>query len=388
MNNKIGVLFVGLNGMTANTTVVGKEIVAKKLAPKYGMMTETDLFKKHPLIDPKQICFGGWDLNNRNAYELGLKYKIIEPGLVKKVRKETARVKPMPGIISGHDVDFLKKSDYIKKARGLKEQLELIKQDIIRFRKDNKCRTTIVIFTGSPLKNSEIGRIHQDIKSFKKAVEQNHPEITSGMIYALAAIETGSPFIDFTPNLTLRVPALTAYAKAKNVPLAGKDGNTGQTLMKTTIGQMMKIRNLKISGWYSTNIIGNMDGKVLGIPEHCIEKMNDKKGVLSPILGYDDFDHIVDIRYYLPRGDNKESWDNIDFLGWLGMPMSFKINWLGRDSILAGPLILDLIRLVEYAERKGKGGIQSQLAMFFKNPLGTPARGFFDEYNLLLKAYK
>ncbi|MCF6154490.1 MAG: hypothetical protein E3K36_04395 [Candidatus Brocadia sp.] len=171
------------------------------------------------------------------------------------------------------------------------------------------------------------------------------------------------------------------------VPLAGRDGNTGQTLIKTVLGQMFKIRNLNLNGWYSTNILGNNDGLVLSMPEHRQTKMEDKLGVLEPVLGYNHFTHIVDIHYYPPRGDNKEAWESIDFSGWLGMPMSAKINWLGRDSILAAPLIIDLVRLMEFALRRGECGIQSQLAIYFKHPLGTSARGFSDQYMLLKNYY-
>lgn len=208
------------------------------------------------------------------------------------------------------------------------------------------------------------------------------------MLYAYAAIEENCPFVDFTPNVTLETEALLELADIKNVPLAGRDGNTGQTLMKTVLGQMLKIRNLKLDGWYSTNILGNNDGKVLARNEHAEIKMRDKLGVLEPLLGYGDFDHTVNIEYFAPRGDNKEAWDSIDFLGWLDQSISVKINWLGRDSILAAPLILDLIRLLEYAQREGEKGIQSHLAMYFKNPLGTKTRGFFDQYKLFVDYYK
>nr|MBC8554266.1 inositol-3-phosphate synthase [Candidatus Brocadiales bacterium] len=238
-----------------------------------------------------------------------------------------------------------------------------------------------------PLKAQGTGT-YDNLEGFRKAITNNDEGLTSGMLYAYAAIEENCPFVDFTPNVTLETGALLELADVKNVPLAGRDGNTGQTLMKTVLGQMLKIRNLKLDGWYSTNILGNNDGKVLARNEHSEIKMRDKLGVLEPLLGYGDFDHKVNIEYFAPRGDNKEAWDSIDFLGWLDQSISVKINWLGRDSILAAPLILDLIRLVEYAQRKGEKGIQSHLAMYFKNPLGTKARGFYDQYKVFVDYYK
>ncbi len=384
---KTGVLFIGLNGATANTTVVGTRIFLKGRVPDYGMMTQTALFAAHKLVKLGDLVFGGWDLNSGNAYEAAVRNKVLEEKLINSVKADVKKIRPMKGIVTSHDVDFLKTADNIKKVRNCRQQLAAIIKDIKAFKKANRLDRAVLVFLASPLKCVKLGRIHKDIKALKAAIARNNPGITSGMLYALAAIETDSPFIDFTPNLTLEVPALLDYAVEKKVPLAGQDGNTGQTMMKTLLGQMMKIKNFKLAGWYSTNILGNMDGKVLALPEHCVLKMKDKLNVLNEVLGYGGFDNIVDIHYYQPRGDNKEAWDNIDFLGWLGMPMSFKINWLGRDSILAGPLVLDLVRLLDYAHRRGEGGLQGQLAMFFKHPLGAHVRGFFDEYTLLKDYY-
>ncbi|MBU2573005.1 MAG: inositol-3-phosphate synthase [Elusimicrobia bacterium] len=384
---KIGVLMIGLNGATANTTVVGTKVLLKKLVPDYGMVTQTAVFSGHPLVKLDQLVFGGWDLNSGSAYDAAVRNKVLEEKWLKAVRKDIEKIRPMKGIVTSHDVDFLKSSDNIKPVKNRREQLEAIIKDIRTFKKANRLKTVVIVFLASPLKCVKLGRAHRDIKNLKAAIAGNDPAVTSGMLYALAAIETDSPFMDFTPNITLEVPALVDYAAEKKVPLAGQDGNTGQTMMKTLIGQMLKIKNLRLAGWYSTNILGNMDGKVLALPEHCVLKMKDKLNVLTEVLGYGGFDNVVDIRYYLPRGDNKEAWDNIDFQGWLGMPMSFKINWLGRDSILAAPLVLDLIRLLEYAHRRGEGGLQGHLAMFFKHPLGAHVRGFFDEYTLLRDHY-
>jgi myo-inositol-1-phosphate synthase len=190
-------------------------------------------------------------------------------------------------------------------------------------------------------------------------------------LYAYAGIETGCAFIDFTPNVTLDVPGVQELAVHSGVPIAGRDGSTGQTLMKTLLAEMLQARNLKLEGWYSTNILGNNDGMVLSRPEHREVKMHDKLSVLEPILGYNTFSHAVDITYYPPRGDSKEAWDSIDFIGWFSLPMTMKIDWQGRDSILAAPLVLDLCKHLQFALAKGAIGIQSHLAIYFKQPIGT-----------------
>ncbi len=385
---KIGVLFVGLNGATANTTVAGSIALKKGLTNNCdGMLTETGLFSHLSLAQFNQLIFGGWDVTSRNAYNAAISNRVLESSLIEGLRTELEVLYPWKAVVTEHDVDSTKTAENVMATTSLQEGLDVLKQDIISFKDRYSLDSAIVVYLASPLKHIELCNTHNDLARFRKAIINNDKSISSAMLYALAAIETGCPFVDFTPNVTLKVPALLELAEEKKVPLAGRDGNTGQTLIKTVLGQMFKIRNLRLNGWYSTNILGNNDGLVLSMPEHRQTKMEDKLGVLEPVLGYNHFAHIVDIHYYPPRGDNKEAWESIDFSGWLGMPMSAKINWLGRDSILAAPLILDLVRLLEYALRRGECGIQSQLAIYFKHPLGTSARGFFDQYMLLENYY-
>ncbi|ODS30350.1 MAG: Inositol-3-phosphate synthase, partial [Candidatus Scalindua rubra] len=380
---KVGALIVGVNGATANTTIAGTILQKKGLIPgesfKRGMLTEDDCLNEHDLIDQTQIVFGGWDVNNNDAYEAATINRVLDTVLLQSVKEELRKIRPMKAVHTPHDVDETKASDYSKNGTSLQHRIDSLRKDIASFKRVNGLDEAVVIYLGSPLKAQGTGT-YRNLEKFKKAITNNDEGLTSGMLYAYAALEENCPFVDFTPNITLETAALLELADVENVPLAGRDGNTGQTLMKTVIGQMLKIRNLKLEGWYSTNILGNNDGKVLSRDEHAEIKMRDKLGVLEPLLGYGDFDHTVNIEYYAPRGDNKEAWDNIDFLGWLDQRISVKINWLGRDSILAAPLILDLIKLVEYAQRIGEKGIQPHLALFFKNPLGTKARGFFDQY--------
>lgn len=385
---KIGVLFVGLNGATANTTVAGSLAIKKGLNSNCdGMLTETEIFSHLEFVQFNQLIFGGWDVNGQDAYKAARSSKVLEPWLVEDLRQDLEAIRPWKAVVTAHDVDSAKKAEHVMHASSLQEGLNALKQNILSFKDRHGLNKAIVVYLASPLKQIELNDAHSDLSRLRKAIVNNDASISSAMLYAFAAIETGCPFVDFTPNVTLKVPALLQSAEEKTVPLAGRDGNTGQTLLKTVIGQMFKIRNLRLHGWYSTNILGNNDGLVLSLPEHRQTKMEDKLGVLEPVLGYNHFTHIVDIHYYPPRGDNKEAWESIDFSGWLGMPMSVKINWLGRDSILAAPLIIDLVRLMEFAVRQGEYGIQSQLAIYFKHPLGTSVRGFFDQYTLLENYY-
>ncbi|MCF6148037.1 MAG: inositol-3-phosphate synthase [Candidatus Kuenenia sp.] len=387
-NHKVGVLFVGLNGATANTSVAGSLAIKRGLMnDRNGMLTESDIFSDLALAQFDQFVFGGWDINHSNAYDAARLNKVLERDLIEDLRDELEEISPWKAIITEHDVDYAKKANNILSVNSMEESVNLLKQDILSFKERHNLDRVVVIYLGSPLKQVKEKGFFHELPLFRKAIQNNDESISSAMLYAYAAIESGCPFVDFTPNVTLKVPAILQLAEEKQVPLAGRDGNTGQTLLKTVLGQMFKIRNLKLTGWYSTNILGNNDGLVLSMPEHRQTKMEDKLGVLEPVLGYNHFSHIVDIHYYPPRGDNKEAWESIDFSGWLGLPMSVKINWLGRDSILAAPLIIDLVRLMEFALRSGEYGIQSQLAIYFKHPLNATARGFYDQYMLLQNYY-
>ena len=192
------------------------------------------------------------------------------------------------------------------------------------------------------------------------------------MLYAYAAIKSGIPYANFTPSIAADVPALMSLAEERNVPVAGKDGKTGQTMMKTVIAPALKARSLHVDGWFSTNILGNRDGLALTDPNSLQSKLNTKGGVLDEILGYPVEDHLVDIRYYRPRGDDKEAWDNIDVTGFMGQKMQIKINFLCKDSILAAPLAIEIARVVGLASKREDGGAQEQLSHFFKAPMVKP----------------
>lgn len=387
-NNKVGVLLIGLNGAVANTIVVG--IVSEHVgyaSSRLGMITTSAPFNALSLVAPSRMVVSGWDIFDENAYESALRNTVHEKQLVESVKTSLESITPWPGIRRRQDIDDQLDGAISMEEATPSETVAAIRQDIESFRVKNDLSHIIVLDVSSAEKSWELTPGYDSADSILKKIEDESSDLSSGILYAVAAIQSGCAYVDFTPNLTLLAKGLWELAERHQVPIAGKDGNTGQTLMKTVLARLLRIRNLKLEGWYSTNILGNRDGEVLVRDAHQKAKMTDKQRVLEPILGYSDFDHVVTIDYYPPRGDNKEAWDNIDFLGWFERPMQCKINWLGRDSILAAPMLLDICRLMDFSLRKDLHGIQNQLSLYFKHPINAAEFDFFSQYEHLVRFY-
>jgi myo-inositol-1-phosphate synthase len=281
----------------------------------------------------------------------------------------------------------------VKKGPNKMDLAEQVRADIRRFKQENNLDRLVMIWCGSTEIFMTESDVHQTIEAFEKALLANDVNIPSSMVYAYAALKEGIPYANGAPNLTVDIPALMDLAQKNGCPIVGKDFKTGQTLIKTIIAPGLKARLIGIKGWYSTNILGNRDGEVLDDPESFKTKEESKKSVLDYILQpdlypelYKDLCHVVRINYYPPRGDNKEGWDNIDIVGWLGYPMQLKINFLCRDSILAAPIVLDLVLFLDMAHRAGLSGIQEWLSFYFKSPMH--ARGLYPEHDLFIQLMK
>ena len=374
----INVLIAGINGATANTVIVGTKLGVERELAGGSILASLDPEQLIQFPSIEEIRFGGWDIaDGDDALDVAKNYDIL-PGSV-LARADAVPVKVYRPAVTAHDVKELTGALPILR---MQDQVKEVRDNIKQFATGaDSLSKSIVVYLAAPGK-----LVDKDVLDWKEgdlevALKSDDPRITSGMIYCYAALSEGCGFIDFTPTATLEIRALREMAERLGVPIAGRDGSTGQTLLKSVIGEMMRNRSLKVEGWYSTNIIGNNDGLVLSRPDHAQIKTADKMDVLIPVLGYGDFDHVVDIRYYRPRGDNKESWDVVDFTGWHNQRMSFRIDWMGRDSILAAPLVLDLVRLVHRSMELGRGGLQAHLDIYFKRPLGKGWRPFSHMYN-------
>jgi myo-inositol-1-phosphate synthase len=404
-DGRLGVMLVGL-GAVATTYVAGVENIRRGLGKPVGSLTElatirlgkrTERRSPHirefvPLADLNNIVFAAWDPIPDDAYQSALVAGVLESKHIEPIAGFLKSIKPMPAVFDQSYVKRLSGTN-VKTGKNKRDLAEQLRQDIRSFKKQQGCDRLVIVWCASTEVFIRVGPVHQSLAAFEKAMETDDPAIAPSMLYAWAAIMEGVPFANGAPNLCVDTPALQELADAKGVPIAGKDFKTGQTMVKTVVSPMFKARMLGLSGWYSTNILGNRDGEVLDDPESFKTKEESKLGVLEHILQpsiypelYGAIYHKVRINYYPPRGDNKEGWDNIDFFGWLGYPMQIKIDFLCRDSILAAPLVHDLTLLMDLAQRAGMAGIQEWLSFYFKSPMAAP--GLTPENDLFIQQTK
>jgi myo-inositol-1-phosphate synthase len=345
-----------------------------------------------PLGELNDLVFGGWDIFKDDAYQSASNAGVLSLEDLAKVKPFLSGIKPMK---AAFDPEYVKKLDgpNVKKGKSKYEWALQIKEDIANFKKTNKVSRMITCWCGSTEIFLKAEDVHSTPEKFVEAMKTNHPAIAPSMLYAWASITSGVPFANGAPNLTVDFPAMQQLALEHNVAICGKDFKTGQTLMKTVLAPAFKARMLGLSGWFSTNILGNRDGEVLEDPGSFKTKEESKLGALEFILQpdlypelYSKMFHKVRINYYPPRGDNKEGWDNIDIFGWLGYPMQIKVDFLCRDSILAAPIVLDLVLFLDLAQRAGMRGIQEWLSFYFKSPMTAPK--LYPEHDLFIQLMK
>jgi myo-inositol-1-phosphate synthase len=405
-DGKLGVLVIGLGAVTT-TLIAGVELAKRGQGLPIGSMTQmgtirlgkrTDgrspLVKDFvPLANLDDIVWGAWDVFPDDAYVAASRAGVLEQGKHIEAISDVLRdIRPMKAAFERKYARNLT-GEHTMGDIGKRAMLNAIREDINRFRDEKGVSRLVMIWCASTEVYIEPCEVHATIEAFEKAIDANDERIAPSMLYAYAALLEGVPFANGSPNLAVDMPCLRQFATDKNIPISGKDFKTGQTLMKTVLAPMVKARQLGLSGWYSTNILGNRDGEVLDAPENFKTKEESKLGVLEDILEptknpdlYGDVFHKVQINYYPPRGDNKEGWDNIDIFGWMGYPMQIKVNFLCRDSILAAPLALDLVLYSDLAQRAGLGGIQEWLSFYYKSPQVAP--GLYPEHDLFIQLTK
>jgi myo-inositol-1-phosphate synthase len=404
-HGKLAVLTPGM-GAVATTFFAGIEAIKRGLAKPIGSYTQMgqirlgkrteNRFKKVdeliPLASLDQLVFGGWDLFSENAYESACHARVLEPSLLDQLKEPLSQIVPMSAVF---DQDFVKRlhGTHTKKGKTKMDLALALREDIRNFKKQHSCDRAVMIWCASTEVYTPATEVHRSLKSFEQGLQENDPAIAPSQIYTYAALQERVPYANGSPNVSVEMPCLQELAWEMNTPICGSDFKTGQTLLKTVIAPGLRNRQLGVSGWYSTNILGNRDGEVLDDPGSFKSKEVSKSGVLSDIFSpelypdlYQDLHHVVRINYYPPRGDNKEGWDNVDIFGWLGYPMQIKINFLCRDSILAAPIVLDLALFMDLAKRAQMRGIQEWLSFYFKAPVVQ--KGLHPEHDLSVQLLK
>ncbi len=394
-------------GAVATTLVAGVEAVRKGLAKPIGSLTQmatirlgkrTDgtspLIKDFvPLASLDDLVFTGWDIFPDNMFQAASTAGVLDRDQLEAIKPFLQGIRPLCSVFDQYYVKRLN-GENVKKGKNKRDLAEQVRADIRAFKKETARQ--VMIWCGSTEIFLTPSEVHSSLEAFEKGMEANDINIAPSMIYAYAALKEGVPFANGAPNLTVDLPVMQELSRQNNAPITGKDFKTGQTFMKTVLAPAFKARMLGVSGWYSTNILGNRDGEVLDDPESFKTKEESKLSVLDFILQpdlypdlYKDIYHKVRINYYPPRGDNKEGWDNIDIFGWLGYPMQIKVDFLCRDSILAAPIALDLILFLDLAARTPelRGlGIQEWLSFYWKSPMTAP--GLYPEHDLFIQLMK
>ena len=405
VEGRMAVLIIGVGGAVSTTMIAGVLAARRGLAKPIGSVTQMGRMKLQngcvkpikdivPLADLGDLVFGGWDIFPDNALEAARCAEVLTEKDLKGVADELAAIRPMP---AAFDPRWAKRLHGTHTMQGAtrREMIDRLRTDIRRFMADNHCARAVVLWAASTEIFLPMSDEHRSLEALDRAIDANNTEtISPSMCYAYAALSEGVPFIMGAPNLCVDIPAMWELAAQKHVPIAGKDFKSGQTLMKTVLAPMFKTRLLGVSGWFSTNILGNRDGEVLDDPDNFKTKEVSKLSVIESILDadeqpdlYGDIYHKVRINYYPPRKDNKEAWDNIDIFGWMGYPMEIKVNFLCRDSILAAPIALDLVLFSDLAARAGMSGIQTWLSFFCKSPMHdfehVPEHDLFTQWRIV-----
>lgn len=415
-NGKLAVMCVGLGAVTT-TFITGTLMYRKGLSIPGGSVIEmakirvgrgaNKQYKKIneivPVAPMSSLAFAAWDIFDEDAYQAALHADVLKQRDIDPVREELEAIQPMKAAFDKHFVSRLQ-GDNVKQGTRW-ELVEQLREDIRRFKSQEGCDRAVVIWAASTEKYIPYNEaVHKNLSDLEAAMKADDCEnISPSMCYAYAAIAEGAPFVMGAPNLCIDIPAMWDFAKQMNVPIAGKDFKTGQTLMKTVLSPMLRTRCLGLAGWFSTNILGNRDGEVLDAPENFKTKEVSKLGVIDTILRadeqpelYGDIFHKVRINYYPPRGDAKEGWDNLDIFGWMGKDygMQIKVDFLCRDSILAAPLMLDLVLCADLALRAGWSGIQTWMSFYLKSPMHNyveqeePIHDLFQQYIMLKNAIR
>lgn len=378
------VWIIGIKGLVSTTTIVGAYGIKHGLCPTTGLLTETELFNSLNLEKISNIEFGGHDIRTESVYQSAylnmVENRTYDEKLLRSIKQDLDLIPVKKGSKINCGESISKLSNENKEHASLREIEKEVTRDILEFKNSDRC---VVVNLASTEPLIDITKEHLTIDALEYAIDNNSGAISAGIMYAYCALKNNIPYINFTPSISNDIPALQELALINNVPHVGKDGKTGETLVKTSLAPMFKYRALNVEGWYGCNILGNMDGKILDDPRNKASKIKTKGEVLKQCLGYSPFSKVT-IDYYPPLGDHKVAWDYINFTGFMGHRMNMQFTWQACDSILAAPLVLDLVRLVDFAQKNNIGGLLQPLSVYFKHPIGSNTSDLNIQYLALI----
>jgi myo-inositol-1-phosphate synthase len=388
---RVGLWLIGAFGGVGTTAVLGLAALRRGLIDGTSMVTAMSRFDGLELDAPAQFVIGGHDVRGTSypqaVAELHQRSNVFDQALIDPcladLEQWNANIRPGTVLGAGATIARLADLPEVQCVDTPRAAIERIQSDLRAFRDKHRLQQVVVINVASTEPPFPLGEVHKTLKSFLPALDQGNSRLVpASALYAWAAVDLGLPYINFTPSLGASFPAIQELAGQRGAVLGGKDGKTGETLLKTVLAPMFAHRNLRILSWVGHNIFGNRDGLVLDDPENKASKILTKDQVISQIVGYKPQTH-VSIEYIESLDDWKTAWDHIHFRGFLGVKMMLQFTWQGCDSLLAAPLVLDLARLALLAQRRGEAGILRHLACFFKSPMGVEEQDFFKQWNLL-----
>ena len=388
---RLGVWLIGARGGLGTTVMTGARAIARGLAPTIGLLTEHPILADFPLVGFDEIIWGGHDIRETStreaALEVGQDSGTIAPELVKALaadfRKIDAQVRVGTAHNAGTVIESFACSKVQRDRRKLRSVIRALRRDLAEFRKTQRCDRVIVVNLASTEAPIRLGRAHAKLAALDALLDADRAEkIRPSLLYAYAAAQEGCPFIHFTPSNVTLCGGIRELFEAKQTPYMGADGKTGETLVKSALAPMFKYRNLHVLSWLGYNLLGDRDGLVLQNQANKASKIESKDSLLPNILGYAPQTRVA-IDYVESLGDKKTAWDYIHFEGFLGYKMHMEFTWHGCDAILAAPLVLDMLRLVDYASARGERGALCWLGSFFKSPLDVKTQDLHEQWHAL-----
>lgn len=390
---RVGLWLIGAFGGVGTTVALGLSALRRSLTEPISLTTALPIFAGVDLDSFGQFVVGGHDIRRtgfrQSIQQFQQRSNVFEPALVEPCLPDldewAANVRPGTVLNAGETIARLADDPEVHRVNNLQAACERIQTDLREFKETHRLDQVVVINVASTEPPFPLKEVHQSLERLLVPKECHHHDeaiLPASSVYAWAAIDLGLPYINFTPSLGASFPAIQELAQQRRAVFGGKDGKTGETLLKTVLAPMFAHRHFQILSWVGHNIFGNRDGLVLDDPKNKASKIQTKDQVISSIVGYKPQTH-VSIEYIESMDDWKTAWDHIHFKGFLNTKMMMQFTWQGCDSLLAAPLVLDIARLALLAQRRGEVGCLHHLACFFKSPMGVAEHDFFKQFAML-----